>query len=387
MKFSIFDPRQQAAYVEQVWNALQARCAHPYFLSWGWVSTWLKTLPPTQRVWLIAGFSNGEAVLAFFVGTTISWLPVPGLRRAALNATGNEQLDKIYVEYNGLLADPETPLDFDLFRRACGQIRWTELRLPGLSCRFAAQLHPLTENPETHWALLEETTAAYWVNLEQVRAQNMDYAALLSANKRAQIRRSIKEYEKDGPITVQEAQTPQQALRFLEQLANYHQKEWQERGRDGAFSNEYFRRFHHALITERFAHGEIQLLRVAAPNIELGYLYNFVYHGRVYFYQSGFNYQPGNLHRPGLVSHYYAVLRNAQHGHAVYDFMAGQDDYKKSLSTDSEPMYWLRLFRSRPVFWAWKAFAAAKKRAKTSPLAYQLLQSLKKPASSQENER
>lgn len=375
--FARFDCQSDFPTVERIWNALQPHSEHHYFLSWGWLSTWLKTLPASQRVWLIAGLRGQEPVLAFLTGRTTSWLPVPGLRRAALHATGNPRFDKIYVEYNGVLHDPALPLDFDLFRRACGQIRWAEFRLPGISAQFAADLGNLPEHAEERLAIVEEATTAYSVNLEQVRAQNLDYAALLSANKRAQIRRSIKEYEKDGPITVEEAKSAPEALRFLERLAEYHEKEWRQRGKNGAFSNEYFRRFHHALIENRFAHGEIQLLRIATPQTELGYLYNFVYRGRVYFYQSGFNYRPGNLFRPGLLSHYYAVLRNARLGHQNYDFMAGEDDYKKSLATDSEPMYWIRLFRSRPVFLAWKAFSAAKQRAKRSPLAYRLLTWLK----------
>jgi CelD/BcsL family acetyltransferase involved in cellulose biosynthesis len=66
----------------------------------------------------------------------------------------------------------------------------------------------------------------------------------------------------------------------------------------------------------------------------------------VLFYQSGLNYSAGNQYRPGLVSHYFAILHNAAQNMDSYDFLAGDADYKKSLGTNSLPMYWIRLIKN-----------------------------------------
>lgn len=382
MNFEQFDARKDHARVEQCWRALQDYCPHHYFLSWGWISTWLNSLPLEQDVRLIAGFVDEKPILAFFAGTTIQKHAMLRSHIASLNSTGNPYFDKIYIEYNAVLAHPQIKLDFEWFLRACREIPWDELRLPGLSAQFTSQLGNLHENPEKYNVVIEEIPPAFYIDLGKVRQKNMDYLGLLSANKRSQIRRSIKEYEKDGPIEITEAQTAQEALLFLERLAEYHQKEWQQRGKNGAFSNDYFFRFHRNLISQRLQYGEIQILRIATSGIELGYLYNFVYQGWVYCYQSGFNYMSGNLYRPSLISDYFAILHNARLGHRVYDFMAGESEYKRSLSTDSEPMYWLRLFRSRPGFLAGQMFFSAKKTCKRLPVIYKLLKRLKNQASS-----
>ncbi|PWH11794.1 MAG: hypothetical protein DDG60_16590 [Anaerolineae bacterium] len=380
MKFAHIDPRKEPERAEHLWRSMLEHCPHHYFLSWGWVSTWLSSLPTKQDIRLLIGFSNEEPVLAFFAGMSQRKNFFHPWRIVALNATANPYFDKIYQEYNTALTHPSLHLDFSVFQQACRTLGWDELYLPAISAQFAAQLGNPQEHPQKHRMVVQETMPSYSVNLAQIREQNMDYAGLLSANKRAQIRRSIKEYEKGGRVEVQEAQNAQEALFFLEKLKYYHEKEWKERGQDGAFSNEFFCRFHQALITQRFAQGEIQLLRISTPAVELGYLYNFIYRGRVYFYQSGFHYLPGNLYRPGLVSHYYAIVRNAQLGYQTYDFMAGEAEYKKSLSTDSERMYWLRLFRSTLGFTAWNLFTAAKQAAKRSPLVYRFMKRLKKLA-------
>jgi CelD/BcsL family acetyltransferase involved in cellulose biosynthesis len=387
MRFEQFDARKNHAHVEQCWHILQENCPHHYFLSWGWISTWLNSLPLEQNIRFIAGFVDEKPMLAFFAGTTIQKHALLRSHIASLNSTGNPHFDKIYIEYNAVLAHPQVKLDIELFLHACKEIPWDELRLPGLSAQFVPQLDNLHEKPQKYNAVIEEIPPAFYIDLEKVRQKNMNYLGMLSANKRSQIRRSIKEYEKDGPIEITEAQTTQEALLFLERLAEYHQKEWQQRGKDGAFSNNYFFRFHRSLISQRFQHGEIQLLRIATPGIELGYLYNFVYQGWVYCYQSGFNYLSSNQFRPSLISDYFAILHNARLGHRVYDFMAGESEYKRSLSTDSEPMYWLRLIRSRPGFLTGRMFFAAKNTSRQFPVIYNLLKWLKNQISRRNNER
>jgi hypothetical protein len=89
----------------------------------------------------------------------------------------------------------------------------------------------------------------------------------------------------------------------------------------------------------------VQLLCVKAGDHDIGLLYSFVLAGRVYVYQSGFDYALLAKHgRPGLVTHTLAVQHNAALGHEVYDLMAGESaQYKQTLSNRPESMTWLVL--------------------------------------------
>jgi hypothetical protein len=340
-----YDRADGISEIERIWCGLQAQCPHDYFLSWGWISTWLESLPKDVDVRLIVGLVQDQPVLAFFVGSAhrrkYGFLPT---RSLALNTTGSRYFDLLYIEYNSVLALPSLKFSLVDFLHWLGNKRWHEFSLPGLSSGFVQQMGLLaSEAPTSVGVLLEEESSAYFVDLAKVREAKMDYLGLLSSNKRSQIRRSIKEYEKEGEIRIQAAQSIAEALEMLSALAELHQEEWQKRGKPGVFSNPYLMDFHRKLIASRFEAGEIQILRVFTPQATIGYLYNFVYGGKVLFYQSGLKYRPGNLYRPGLVSHYFSIMQNARTDMRVYDFMAGEAGYKSSLATDSVPMYWVRL--------------------------------------------
>jgi CelD/BcsL family acetyltransferase involved in cellulose biosynthesis len=90
--------------------------------------------------------------------------------------------------------------------------------------------------------------------------------------------------------------------------------------------------------------GEIALLRLSAGERLVGYLYNFEFRGNAANYQSGFDYEGAKRHQtPGLTCHHYAIVDAASRGFDRYDFLAGDDRYKRSLATAAAGLDWLEL--------------------------------------------
>ncbi|MBV8913641.1 MAG: GNAT family N-acetyltransferase, partial [Acetobacteraceae bacterium] len=90
--------------------------------------------------------------------------------------------------------------------------------------------------------------------------------------------------------------------------------------------------------------GEVDLLRVSAGPVLVGYLMNFNYNGEVSAYQSGFNYSVVGQHlKPGLTSHYLAIEAYRAAGASIYDFLAGADRYKLSLANAQRWLHWLNV--------------------------------------------
>ncbi len=253
-----------------------------------------------------------------------------------MNTTGVPRFDNVWIEYNGLAG------------RELGIARliealpddWDELFLPGLR---PAAFGGLSEAIIRGFVVrIERTVPSFFVDLERVRASG--YLSLLGSQTRAQLRRAGREA---GEVQLEVATDVQHALAIYEELIELHQLAWQAKGHPGAFADPWFVKFHARLITKRFPHGEIQLARLRTENGTLGTLYNFVYDGRVLQYQSGLA-ETGNKHlKPGFLAHSAAIEHAADAGLSVYDFLAGDMRYKKSLSTDQCSMIWARVQRQR----------------------------------------
>ncbi len=372
VQFKQYNPFDDIDFLSTVWLALQKKCRHSYFNSWGWISTWIKSLPPGTDIKLVVGYVDDEPVIGFFIGRNrrrkYGFLPS---NVVSLNSTSISRYDQLFIEYNSMLAAPSVSGDVDFLFDYLFSLKWDEFSFPGWAPGGVdgVDLERVKDIAARHdsFLLVENCEDSNFVELDKIRAAGMDYLKLLSSNRRSQIRRSIKQYEQDGKIQVKEAGNVTEAIGMFENLVLLHQKEWEKRGKPGAFSNQYLLQFHRDLIRTRFDEKEIQVLHIYNDKMDLGYLYNFIYNGEVLFYQSGFNYLAENLYRPGLVSHYFAVMHNAAKDMLRYDFLAGDTGYKSSLSTASVQMYWMRLVRGRVRFQIEKGLADLKEKLRSTP--------------------
>jgi CelD/BcsL family acetyltransferase involved in cellulose biosynthesis len=187
---------------------------------------------------------------------------------------------------------------------------------------------------------------SYLIDLAEIRATTGDYLATRSRNSRQQIRRSMRLFEDAGPLRLAPAASLDEALATLADLKILHQRYWRAKGKPGAFASPFFERFHRALVTDAWPAGKIDLLRLTVGTRTIGCLYNFVHEGQAYAYQSGFDFGSDGRCKPGLVSHSLAAQRYLDAGLRRYLLLAGEGQYKVTLATHSEPLYWLQAYRS-----------------------------------------
>ncbi|MCI5143781.1 MAG: GNAT family N-acetyltransferase [Candidatus Electrothrix sp. ATG1] len=266
------------------------------------------------------------------------------IKQLVLNATGHGEYDRIWIEYNRVYCASGVKLDLSYILKKI-PLKWDEVYLPGLDPSvFPADSLTSLSTPFSYIA--DEVAVSPYVDLEKVRQVDGDYLSLLSSNTRSQIRRSLRLLEKVGAVELEIPSDLDHGFAIYHEMVELHQKTWEERGKSGVFSSQLIRKFHERLIRNCFGKGEIQLLRIHAGGSTVGCLYSFLWQRRVYFYQCGFNYSFGKKVQPGLVSHVLAVQYNSDQGHDVYDFLAGDARYKKSLATDDNKISWGRIQRS-----------------------------------------
>ena len=330
--------------LEREWRALEARSETSFFLSWSWIGPWLACLPATVKPRLLRATRGSEVLgLAVAVDARIHELPLPVGRAVWLNATGDSALDAITIEHNGLLldrrgaAETRAALWARLFEPGCG---WRRVVLPNLAAAHAPAATLLPAR-----TVLEERVRTSWVvALERAREHAQGYLGVLSAKTRWNVQKSLRACAAIGPLQLVQAHDLAQAQAFFERMLVLHAQRWQGRGLASAFDTEFSRRFHARLLADNFARGEVQLLRLCAGEREVGYVYSFVHRQRVYFYQSGFDYELlGPRFSPGMLTLVQAIEHNARLGHAVFDLLAGVMPYKRALATDSESMVTIRV--------------------------------------------
>lgn len=335
--------------VKSVWSTLQEACPHSFFLSWEWVETWIKCLPSTQNIRFVYAEDKGKVIFCYFVGTKKGFgNSIVYCTRGYLNSTGDDLIDEITIEYNGFLLDPRVTMhDFsDLLAESI--IPWDEFQCPAVSKEW---LSPVQSFDTRFNVKVIESRLSYYIDLARVRSNGNNLLSLLSKNKRSQINRSIRNYEVNNKLTLELAGSKAVALEYLAGLEELHQKSWTDKGMSGSFASYYFKKFHIKMITDNFDKNHIHLFRISCGNEILGYLYCFSYQKKIYFYQSGLNYKSGNEFRPGLVCHTMVVNYYAEEGgYDSYDFLAGESAYKKSLSTDSCEMLWIKVRKDKLYF-------------------------------------
>jgi CelD/BcsL family acetyltransferase involved in cellulose biosynthesis len=335
-------PLPQLTVLEERWRHLGAKSPHSFFLSWTWISTWLHCIPSSITPLLLSVSAEGELLAAGIIVKRTIWrhklIPV---KTWILNATGDRRFDSICTEHNGLLAsaqDARSAWEQVLDHFSTREKNWDEIQLDGVAPWLADA-----------WAkrglALRQTRldVGRLLDLERVRATASGSCfGILASRVRTRLRHTLAAVERRfGAVAVAEPTTLQEARSFFSELKDLHIKRWRDQPDGAAFDAPFFERFHHELIERCFAEGCIQLARVSAGPRTLGLLYNFVYQGRVTFYQSGINYAAAERGDSlGLLVHALVIDHNARRGQAIYDMLAGDAQYKRALANITTPLWW-----------------------------------------------
>ena len=318
-----------------IWRDLETRAEPSFFQSWTWTGC-LAEQRFTDPVLIQVRDSGRIVALALF-----------NRRRGALHLgeSGDPAKDCIYIEFNGVLAEAGREA---AMTRVCLEAARSASRWPILGRSGKPRLVLSGVAAQTVSSAREIGTAYRMASREcpfvDLVTSGSSFLETRHTNTRQQLRRSDRSYAASGDIAIGRAATVTEAVGCLDALRKLHQAAWIARGRPGAFANPFFGSFHRALIERGLPRGEIDLLHVAAGDRTIGYLYNFWHRGKSLAYQSGFAYDDANRReKPGLTCHHRSIRFAADRGASRYEFLAGGDRYKRSLSDRADQLYWTEI--------------------------------------------
>src|SRR2546428_629560 len=332
------------AGLEHTWNKLLASSAsRTVFLTWEWVQAWWRAFGSTRHLVLLTCRDAGGDLVAI-VPLQRTWENIgPGmsgwmLRLVGDGIGGSENLDWI-VRRGHEAAAVRAVLDWLEENRS----EWDtpELKTVPAHSPLAAPLRPeLALRP---WGLVVAGSSGYFLRLpdnwETCRAS-------LRKNFRSLLARRIRKLQSGFAVQVRRCETLEELPGCLEHLVLLHAKRWQLRGQGGIFALQQKLAFYADMGKRLLERGCLDFWVLELDGKTVAAEFGFTYDGRVSLLPAGFypDYRAlgGGRGRGG--PNLQGVMRQ---GVGVYDFLGGEDDYKRQWNPERSTN--LQMLCARPI--------------------------------------
>jgi hypothetical protein len=305
------------------------------FLSMPWLTAWLSSFPAHYLNYLQPMKISKNNTQIGFLTLGFHRFGFRLFRRCLLNQANNSSLNKLWIEYNQICCEPH-------LKDACSAAALNYL----VSTNIAEFYISMASELETWQRASKQVGCSF--EYEQVLGYRKKISQIgsveallmtLSSNTRGKVRKAIKTLSKNyGESCVEFASSIQQKTLFFDELSKLHRAKWEDTQYGSGFENKDFVATLWKLITESDSFACIACVKFGQTI--LGYTINYTYKGTVYFYCSGINYNfPNKQIRPGYVMHVCLMAEFSRLGFSFYDFMGGDSQYKRSLSSESYTFY------------------------------------------------
>lgn len=321
-------PSEHASFSMQ-WQQLEKKADHSVFLSWPWIQAWLEII---DEPIVVIEATQAEVIvgLSLWCERTRKVFGFIPIKQALLHRTGESKKDQMWIEYNDFLLAAQNKV---AIREAMlnfikdSDLGWKELVIGLSETKHLKQI-------KTVFPIFNESidSRGHKVDLSQVKAAYR--SEVLSKNTRAQINRSYKMLAKLGEVEFNVLVDKDEIQACLPNIADLHLKRWCNIGDGSGFDNEYFVDFHQSMLTNA-PHKFIELSVLSVNDEPIGYLYNYCFEERVYFYLSALTTHLPSKIKVGMLIQALAVEHYFAKGMSSYDFLAGDAQYKRSLTNES----------------------------------------------------
>ncbi|MFO1020267.1 MAG: GNAT family N-acetyltransferase [Planctomycetales bacterium] len=327
----------------QVWQALDARLKMDSISSsWEWTAGWIKSFGShiPHQIWI--GEENGVVRGMSLVTFPVTQQGPFSVRSVHLGTAGEPQTDSLCVEYNRLLVEEPYRTNFMLaiLEKLHEDSTWDQIHFDGMAPEEAEILIA------TERQLQVRLAPSPYFSLQQAREQGEGILKLLGSNSRNDIKRKLRQW---GKLTIDWAETNSQAEEIYGELIQLHQQRWNAAGQPGSFSSSPFREFHRRMIHEFLPQRRVALIRVKNETQTIGCVLNYIERKTVLFYQIGVAAEPAKQ-SPGLISIYACMEEALRRGYDKFDFLAGDGEHKRRLSTHANQLIWGKYQRPRFKF-------------------------------------
>ena len=309
------------------------------FLGFAWQYSWISSLPVLPQLIV---FKNDNKFVGYAFYSARKLFPFVSLKHCFLNQMGNSECDQVWVEFNDIICIED-------FRSECISLFIDKVLKHNNIAKFSLSMCSAPEAwvqaaQDKNFTYQIEQTPGYRTSLASIRCVE-DVLRGVSRNSRGKINRATREAEASfGKLSIKKYEKAE-AEEFLNRLGQLHKKQWINTPLGSGFANKYFLEHHKTLCNDFF--DCVDLVEVRAGDTLLGLSYNLIHKNRVYFYCSGINESAKrDKLKPGYIMHILLMSYYGELGYEFYDFMAGDSQYKRSLSSEDYSLYTLELYKN-----------------------------------------
>jgi hypothetical protein len=330
-------------HLQKDWLSIQRDRSLPFFLTWTWISCWIKTYMP--KIIVVRACWQGEVVAIGLLTQSIERRNgFIRSRQYRLHQVGDQSHDQIWIEYNDFITIDEhtnASINACLLALQTTLDKWDEILISMITASRAKKIQADIRNGH-----IISRIPTYVTEFENI-ANGGDYVSSLKSNTRYQINRSIRLYEERyGKLGLNSASTTEEALYLFHAAGKFHIKRWVDSG----YKNPDFIQFHENLIKKSFNNNEIDIINITSGTTIIGILYFHLVNKDVFFYLQGLRYEEDNKLKPGLVSHALTTQYYLDKGMRRYDYMGGESQYKCQLASESDELVTLCIKRPQLQF-------------------------------------
>ena len=176
------------------------------------------------------------------------------------------------------------------------------------------------------------------------------YLKQLSANRRAQLRRSRKKFYSAGDGKFFVISDEKRLDWAIDKLIELHHKRWQGRAEHYAFSSPNYISFHKSVMHDFIKQNRLRLFCLELDEKVISMLYCYRWKDTMYYFQGGFD--PDYQHlQPGQVIMGHAIESAIQERLKVFDMLKGDYEYKASLAKSCKQTWFFQSFkRNLPIY-------------------------------------
>lgn len=313
------------------WLVLQEKSHQSCFLNWNWISAWLNTSSDITTQFVVVRATQNDKTIGLAIFSTKSKRTFYGksLKQLWLNRTGCETKDQVWIEHNDFLVASSDSANIRklMFNSLLAQTDlWDEIFI-GLS-----PLHVTNAFQQEHHFTRELISSPSFDADISKYATLSDYLQSLSKNTRSQINRSKRGLESLGELELSLAQTESDKKQYLSEISALHIEKWGPTIHGSGFNNPIFVDFHQNILINDQSNQYTRLYRLRHNGKSLGYVYLLINSNTWSFYLSAIEFHEDPKIKVGLLLHSMIIEQAIAVGVKTYDFLAGEAQYKKSLS-------------------------------------------------------